>query len=38
MSKLDGHKYGAEKILEVIDWIKEEDIKQLTLYAFSTEN
>jgi len=38
MSKLDGHKYGAEKISKVIDWVKENDIKHLTLYAFSTEN
>ena len=38
MSKLGGHKYGAEKISEVIDWIKEQGIEHLTLYAFSTEN
>ena len=38
MSKLEGHKYGAEKVLEVVDWIKEEGIENLTLYAFSTEN
>lgn len=38
MTKLDGHKYGVDKVLEVIDWIKEEEIKNLTVYAFSTEN
>ena len=38
MSKLDGHKYGAEKISEVIDWTMENDIEHLILYAFSTEN
>jgi len=38
MSKLDGHKYGAEKMLEVIDWVKENNIENLTVYAFSTEN
>ncbi len=38
MSKIEGHKYGAEKISEVIDWVLEEDIKNIVLYAFSTEN
>lgn len=38
MSKIEGHKYGADKLLEVVDWIKEEGIEHLTLYAFSTEN
>ena len=37
-SKLEGHRYGLDKVLEVISWAEEEKIKSLTFYAFSTEN
>ena len=34
----EGHKAGAEKLVEVVKWCIELDIKYLTVYAFSTEN
>ena len=33
-----GHEFGAKKVEELLDWCKELDIKELTLYAFSIEN
>jgi undecaprenyl diphosphate synthase len=36
--RLEGHRAGAKKVLEVIDWCKEAGVAFLTLYAFSTEN
>ena len=33
-----GHDYGAETLDKLFDWCKELDIKELTLYALSTEN
>lgn len=33
-----GHQFGTEKIKDTIDWCLELEIKNLTLYAFSTEN
>ncbi|MBS7287643.1 MAG: di-trans,poly-cis-decaprenylcistransferase [Candidatus Freyarchaeota archaeon] len=33
-----GHKYGAEKVKEFLEWCWEVGIKMVTLYAFSTEN
>ncbi len=33
-----GHIFGKDKIEEVLDWCFELDIKNLTIYAFSTEN
>lgn len=33
-----GHRFGTEKIKETLDWCLELGIKNLTLYAFSTEN
>ncbi|MFT4303148.1 MAG: polyprenyl diphosphate synthase [Candidatus Woesearchaeota archaeon] len=34
----DGHTYGAKKLKEVMEWCKEKEIKELTLYTFSYEN
>jgi len=34
----DGHRAGAETSEQVLDWCDELDIKELTLYTFSTEN
>lgn len=34
----EGHEAGAKKIEELLDWAKELEIKQLTLYCFSIEN
>ena len=33
-----GHRHGADKIDELMDWCIELDFKSITLYAFSTEN
>ncbi|MCW4014816.1 MAG: polyprenyl diphosphate synthase [Candidatus Bathyarchaeota archaeon] len=33
-----GHRHGANKINELLDWCIELDAKFITLYAFSTEN
>ena len=33
-----GHKKGAEKLEEILEWCKSKDIHSVTLYAFSTEN
>ncbi len=34
----EGHESGAKKIEELLDWAKELEIEQLTLYCFSIEN
>jgi tritrans,polycis-undecaprenyl-diphosphate synthase [geranylgeranyl-diphosphate specific] len=33
-----GHKYGADKIKDVLDWCREYGIKTVTLWGFSTDN
>ncbi len=33
-----GHEWGYKKVRELLNWCKEFDIKELTLYAFSLEN
>lgn len=33
-----GHEWGAKKVRQVLDWCRELDIQELTLYAFSIEN
>lgn len=33
-----GHEWGAKKIEKLLDWCKELDIRELTLYAFSIYN
>lgn len=33
-----GHKYGAEKVEQLLFWCKDLNIHELTLYALSTEN
>ncbi|MBW3012492.1 di-trans,poly-cis-decaprenylcistransferase [Candidatus Woesearchaeota archaeon] len=33
-----GHKWGAKKLREVLDWCKQAGIKETTFYAFSVEN
>ncbi|VVB72880.1 Tritrans,polycis-undecaprenyl-diphosphate synthase (GGDP specific) [uncultured archaeon] len=38
LSKLLGHRMGAETSEKVPDWCLEVGVKHLTLYAFSTEN
>ena len=38
LSRIDGHKRGAERVKEIIQGAIEQEIKYLTLYAFSSEN
>ena len=38
MQPWKGHEYGAGKIEKLFEWLKEFDIKELTLYCFSLEN
>ncbi len=38
MKPWKGHEWGAKKVEDLLEWCKEFDIKQLTLYAFSIEN
>lgn len=38
LSKLDGHQYGANRVMEVIEWAGQLGIKQVCFYLFSTEN
>ncbi|MEJ2272878.1 MAG: undecaprenyl diphosphate synthase family protein [Candidatus Bathyarchaeota archaeon] len=33
-----GHRHGADKMDDLMDWCLELDVKIITLYAFSTEN
>jgi len=33
-----GHKKGAEKVEQLLDWCLKLDVKSITIYAFSTEN
>ncbi|MDI6805407.1 MAG: polyprenyl diphosphate synthase [Candidatus Bathyarchaeia archaeon] len=33
-----GHKKGAEKVEQLLDWCSKLNVKSITLYAFSTEN
>ncbi len=37
-SRLEGHKQGAKRLRDVIHWARDAGIKQVSLYAFSTEN
>jgi undecaprenyl diphosphate synthase len=38
LPSLEGHRRGYEKLNEVLDWCRESEIKELIVYAFSTEN
>lgn len=38
LQPLEGHHFGKQKIEEVLNWCFELGIKNLTVYAFSTEN
>jgi len=37
-AKTDGHRAGAETTEALLEWCDELDVRELTLYAFSTEN
>jgi short-chain Z-isoprenyl diphosphate synthase len=34
----DGHRRGAEKIVELLDWCEESDVRIITLWLLSTDN
>ena len=36
--RLEGHRQGAERAREIVEWAADAGVKQLSLYAFSTEN
>ena len=38
LSRLEGHKQGAKRLRDVIRWARDAGVKQVSLYAFSTEN
>lgn len=38
ISPLKGHEYGAKKVVEVLEWLKELGVKEVTFYTLSTEN
>jgi len=38
LGPLKGHEYGVKTVWDIFDWAKDLGIKELTLYAFSTEN
>lgn len=33
-----GHEWGAKKLVNVLDWCREHEIKEVTLYSFSYQN
>jgi len=38
LPRLEGHRQGAQRAREVVEWAANAGIRQLSLYAFSTEN
>ena len=36
--KAEGHRHGAKKLKEVLRWCKEENVGELTVFAFSRQN
>lgn len=38
LSSIEGHRNGYERLKEVVEWMKEVEIPNLIVYAFSTEN
>ena len=38
LPRLEGHRRGADRARDVVEWAKDAGIQQLSLYAFSTEN
>jgi undecaprenyl diphosphate synthase len=36
--RLAGHRFGSDKVLEVLRWCQEYDIREVTMWVFSTEN
>ena len=38
MASWDGHKFGADKVDDLVGWCLDLKVKTITIYAFSTEN
>jgi undecaprenyl diphosphate synthase len=38
LPSLEGHRLGYEKLREVLSWARESEVKNVIVYAFSTEN
>src|SRR3989339_331528 len=38
LSPWEGHKFGAEKIKDILKWCQELGVEELTLYTFSVNN
>jgi len=38
LPRLEGHRRGADRAREVVEWAADAGIRQISLYAFSTEN
>lgn len=38
LPSLEGHRRGLEKVEELVSWAEESGVKEIILYAFSTEN
>ncbi len=38
LSPWEGHKFGAEKVKDLLNWCQELGVKELTLYTFSVDN
>jgi len=38
LARIEGHKQGAKRVRDVIQWASDAGVKQVSLYAFSTEN
>jgi undecaprenyl diphosphate synthase len=38
LSRVEGHRQGAKRVRDVISWASGAGVKQVSLYAFSTEN
>jgi len=37
-ARLEGHRQGSGKVRDVVEWASDMGVKQISLYAFSTEN
>jgi undecaprenyl diphosphate synthase len=35
---LEGHRQGSERLRDVVRWARDADVREVTIYAFSTEN
>lgn len=38
LPRLEGHRQGAERARQVVEWAADAGVRQISLYAFSTEN